>query len=62
MKKKVGDTIIEVPFWYNLNKKIISDFFEKNIFKIFKKDFLEWEEYEKKIKEIEENNFKKDLR
>ncbi len=53
MKKKIGNTIVEVPFWYNLNKKNISDFFENKINKVFKKEFLEWDEYKKKIEEIE---------
>jgi len=62
MKRKIEDIEVELPFWYHINRKSISDFFENKIFVIFKKEFMEWEEYEKKIKEIEEDNFKKSLR
>lgn len=61
MKKKIGDTIVEIPFWYNLDKKIISDFFEDKIFKIFESEFMEWEEYSKKIEGIDDINFEKSL-
>ena len=55
MKKKIGDITVEVPFWYKANRKFISDFFENRMSKLFKKEFLEWEEYKKKIEKIEEN-------
>ena len=61
MKKKIGDISIEIPFWYNVNRKIISNFFEDKIFKVFEKEFMEWEEYKKKIEFIDDENFEKSL-
>ena len=58
MKKKIGDITVEVPFWYRANRKFISDFFENSFSKLFKKEFLEWDEYKKKIEKIEENIWK----
>lgn len=56
------DIEVKLPFWYMFNKKkVIEDFFNLKIFNLFKKEFMEWEEYKKKVEDIDEDNFKKSL-
>lgn len=65
VEKKNEKMDVNIPIWYKLwygNKKnIIGDFFDMTIFNIFKKEFMEWEEYKKKVEKIDEENFRKGL-